>query len=131
MTYPPVESPLKSPFLGWSIRDAGQLLNENADGSIVDSRVFLVADEETAKDEDTLLMVQNVGQREDDKLALKCVRLAAEHVNTEAVTVSVATKDIEEILSLVNGNVVYGGGMGGRDSHQPPKKGGKAPRKQL
>lgn len=131
MTYPPVESPLKSPFLGWSIRDATQLLSENADGSIVDWRVFLVADEETAKDGDALLMVQNVGQGEDDKLALKCVRLAAEHVNAEAVAVSVAIKDVEELLSLVDGNGVYRGGMGGRDSHQSPKKGGKAPKKQL
>lgn len=131
MTHPPIESPFRSPFLGWSIRDVAQFLNENADGSIVDSRVFLIADEETTRDGDTLLLVQSSGQGEDeDRLALKCVRVAAEHVNTEAVAVSVATKDVEELLSSVDGDWVYRGRRGGRDGHKP-KKGGKAPKKQL
>lgn len=75
-------------------------MNENADGNIVDSCVFLIADEKTA--EDTLLLVQSSEQGEnEDRLALKCVGVAAEHVNTESVAVSVAIKDVEELLSSV------------------------------
>lgn len=106
-------------------------MNENADGSVVDPRVFLIADEKTAKDEDTLLLVQSSGKEQnEDHFGLHHVRVAADYANTEAVALSVATKDVEGLLGLADGEGVYRGGRGGRD-HQPPKKGGKAPRKQL
>lgn len=106
-------------------------MNENADGSIVDPCVFLTANEETAEDGGTLLLVQSSGKEQnEDHPALYHVRVAADYVNTEAVTVSVATKDVGELLSLVDRDGVYRGGRGGKDDHRP-KKGGKAPKKQL
>lgn len=95
MTHPPIESPFRSPFLGWSVRDVAQFMNENADGSIVDSCVFLIADEETTEDGDTLLLVQSSRKEQtEDHPALHHVRVADDYVNTEAVALSVATKDV-------------------------------------
>lgn len=108
------------------------VLDENADGSISDSHVSRVADEETAKGGNTLLLVSEIGtEGDEDRPALMCVRLDAEHVNTETVAVSVALKDVQELLSSVDGDGVYRGGRRDRDGIQLPKKREKAPQKQL
>ncbi|KEY81503.1 hypothetical protein BA78_8012 [Aspergillus fumigatus] len=116
----PVES-LQYPFLGWDIGKIAQFLQENASDTIVDYTTFLVADEKTALDEDTLLLVYDVEGLQES------IRLSACFANSEAVSVSVATKDVGELWTLADEDGVYRGGP----QHPPPKKGGKAPRKRL
>ncbi|GFF57958.1 hypothetical protein IFM62136_03620 [Aspergillus lentulus] len=120
ITMPPVES-LQYPFLGWDIGKIAHFLQENAANTVVDYTTFLVADEKTASDEDTLLLVYNI---ED---SLESIRLSAGYANSQAVSVSVATTDVGESQSLVDEDGVYRGGP----QLPPPKMGGKAPRKQL
>ncbi|EAL89391.1 conserved hypothetical protein [Aspergillus fumigatus Af293] len=116
----PVES-LQYPFLGWDIGKIAQFLQENTSDTIVDYTTFLVADEKTALDEDTLLLVYDVEGLQES------IRLSACFANSEAVSVSVATKDVGELWTLADEDGVYRGGP----QHPPPKKGGKAPRKRL
>ncbi|KAL1863327.1 hypothetical protein Plec18170_000161 [Paecilomyces lecythidis] len=128
VTFPPIEDSFTSPFLGWSAHDIARFLSENAEGTIVDPGVFLIADDKTAEDRGTLLLVQV----QDEKLQgggfeLKKVRLAAEFVNTETVAVSVAAKGVDELLSITDGDGVFRGGT----RSNPPRKGGATPRKQL
>ncbi|KAF7137110.1 hypothetical protein CNMCM5793_007174 [Aspergillus hiratsukae] len=120
VTMPPVES-LQYPFLGWDIGKVAQFLQENALDTVVDYTTFLVADEKTTSDEDTLLLVYN------DDNSQESIRLSARYGNSEAVAVSVATKDVGELRSLADDDGVYRGGP----QRPPPKKGGRAPRKQL
>jgi hypothetical protein len=120
VTKPPVES-LQYPFLGWDISKIARFLQENALNTVVDYTTFLVADEKTTSDEDTLLLVYNIDNSQES------IRLSAAYANSEAVSVSVATKDVGELRSLADDDGVYRGGPRG----PPPKKGGKAPRKQL
>lgn len=94
--------------------------------------VFLVADERTGEDGDSLLLVQNPGQAQghrESETAPKCVRLAAEYVNIQAVAVSIATSGVEELVSLADSDGVFRGGSEG--GQQPPKKREKAPKKQI
>jgi len=57
------------------------------------------------------------------------VRVAAEFLNTEAVAVSVASKDVGKLVTLVDDDGVY---RGRRERlGRPPKKGGEAPKKQI
>ncbi|KAI9927081.1 hypothetical protein ASPWEDRAFT_46564 [Aspergillus wentii DTO 134E9] len=117
ITHPPIDS-FKSPFLGWDLPKVAQFLTENAKKSRVDAWVFLIADEKTAEDGETLLLAQS------DSNGLKSVRVTGEDVNTEAIAVSVATKDVGELITLVGEDGVYRSGYS-------KKKGGSAPRKQL
>ena len=112
---------LQYPFLGWDIGKIAQFLQENTSDTIVDYTTFLVADEKTALDEDTLLLVYDVEGLQES------IRLSACFANSEAVSVSVATKDVGELWTLADEDGVYRGGP----QHPPPKKGGKAPRKRL
>lgn len=121
VSQPPIEGSFESPFLGWEIEKIAGFLNENAQGTVVDQTVFVVADGQTAEDEDTLLLVHNLDG------SLQSVRVSAAYGSMEAVSVSVATKDLNELRSLVDDDGVYRGGRRG----QPPLKGGRAPRKQL
>ncbi|KAI9831938.1 MAG: hypothetical protein M1819_004660 [Sarea resinae] len=123
---PPI-GPFESPFLGKSIQDVAGFLNDNAHGTIVEPSLFFVADEQTAKD-NTLLLVQGALKSGTPDNTIQTVRLAAEFANTEALAISVATKGINELQTLQDGDGVY---RGGPRHGEPPKKGGKAPRKQL
>ncbi|KAB8204143.1 hypothetical protein BDV34DRAFT_197932 [Aspergillus parasiticus] len=125
VTYPPVDPSFKSPFLGWEMDEVVRFLREYATGTIVDHFVFLVADQRTAEDE-SLLLVQSFGEGD----SVESVRLAAEYVNTQAVAVAVATTDVQELRGLVDEDGVFRGGSG-RSGNPVPRKGGKAPRKQL
>lgn len=126
-----MDSSFKSLFLGWSVDQAADFLLQNAKGTAVSNTVFLVADEQTGEDENTLLLVaiakRGIGSAEFD---LESVRVSAEFANTEAVAVSVATKDINGLVALADSDGVYRGGSDGIP-RQPPKKGGPAPRKQF
>ncbi|KAE8337425.1 hypothetical protein BDV24DRAFT_167285 [Aspergillus arachidicola] len=125
VTYPPVDPSFKSPFLGWNLDEVVRFLREYATGTVVDESVFLVADQRTAEDE-SLLLVQSFGDEE----SVESVRLDAEYVNTQAVAVAVATTGVQELRSLVDEDGVFRGGSG-RGGNLVPRKGGKAPRKQL
>lgn len=116
----PIQHSFKSPFLGWEIEQIAGFLTENAQGTVVDQTVFLVADGQTAEDENTFLLVHNLDG------SLQSIRVSAAHGNMEAVSVSVGTKDLNELRSLADDGVFRGCGRG-----QPPLKGGRAPRKQL
>lgn len=120
VSQPPVDS-FQSPFLGWELEKIAEFLSENTRGTVVDQAVFLVADGQTANDGDTLLLVHNLDG------SLQSVRVSAAYGNTEAISVSVATTDLDELRSLVDDDGVFRGGRRG----QPPKKGGSAPKKQL
>lgn len=111
VTRTPVESSFTSPFLGWSAHCVAQFLTENVKGSIVEPGLFLLADDKTTDDGDTLLLVQ-VQRKERDKTGstLKKVRLAAEFANTEAVAVSIGTKAVDELLALVDEDGIFRGG---------------------
>ena len=91
----------------------------------MDESVFLVADQRTAEDE-SLLLVQSLRDGE----SVEFVRVAAEFVNTQAVAMAVATTDVQELRSLIDEDGVFRGGSG-RGGNLLPRKGGKAPRKQL
>ncbi|RAL12494.1 uncharacterized protein BO97DRAFT_405440 [Aspergillus homomorphus CBS 101889] len=119
-TKPPVASS-PYPFLCWDIGKIARFLCENASMTVVDHSVFLVADEKTAFDEDTLLLVHSV---ENSQVS---IRLSAGYANSQAVSVSVATTDVGELRSLADEDGVYRGGP----ERPPPIRGGKAPRKQL
>lgn len=116
----PIES-LQYPFLGWDIGKIAQFLRENARETVLDQTTFLVADDKTALDEDTMLLVHDI---EDSQTS---IRLSAAYVNSRAVSVSVATTDVRELRSLADDDGVYRGGP----QCPPPQKGGKAPRKKL
>ncbi|PKX92367.1 uncharacterized protein P174DRAFT_372824 [Aspergillus novofumigatus IBT 16806] len=120
VTMPPVES-LQYPFLGWDIGKIAEFLQEDASETVVDYTTFLVADEKTASDEDTLLLIYSI---ED---SLESIRLCASYANSQAVSVSIATTDVGELWSLADEDGVYRGGP----QRPPPRKGGEAPRKQL
>ncbi|GIJ81666.1 hypothetical protein Asppvi_000165 [Aspergillus pseudoviridinutans] len=120
VTKPPVES-LQYPFLGWDIGKIAQFLQENASNTVVDHTTFLVADEKTASDEDTLLLVYSIEDSQES------IRLSAAYANSQAVSVSVATTDVNEMRSVADDDGVYRGGP----QRPLPQKGGKAPRKQL
>ncbi|OQD67411.1 hypothetical protein PENDEC_c037G07109 [Penicillium decumbens] len=120
VTKPPVES-LQYPFLGWDIGKIAQFLQKNAAETVLDYTTFLVADEKTASDEDTLLLVYNIGDLQES------IRLSAGYANSQGLSVSVATTDVGELRSLADDDGVYRGGP----HHPPPQKGGRAPRKQL
>ncbi|KAL4995743.1 hypothetical protein BDV10DRAFT_173999 [Aspergillus recurvatus] len=120
VTKPPVD-PFQSPFLGWDVHKSAQFLQENAAKTVVERTAFLVADDQTTADEETLLLVYNI------EGSLETIRVSAEFVNSQAVSVAVATTDIGELRSLADDDGVYRGGRQG----PPPKKGGQAPRKQL
>ncbi|KAL4903976.1 hypothetical protein BDW74DRAFT_154947 [Aspergillus multicolor] len=120
VTNPPVES-FQSPFLDWKHKDIAKFLQENTSKTVIDRTTFLVADQQTITDEDTLLLVYSI---EGD---LETLRLSVEFVNSQAVSVSIATTDLAELRSLADEDGVYRGGP----QRPPPKKGGKAPRKQL
>lgn len=98
----------------------------------MDSTLFLVADETTSEDGNTLVLVKvQTSDQDTDKLEVKSVRLAAEFANTSSIAVSVGSTDIEEMLSLiVSRDEVYRAGTD-RPGWRPPKKGGPAPRKQF
>ncbi|RAQ60793.1 hypothetical protein COH20_010958 [Aspergillus flavus] len=125
VTYPPVDPSFKSPFLGWELNEVVRFLREYATGTVVDESVFLVADQRTAEDE-SLLLVQSLRDGE----SVEFVRVAAEFVNTQAVAMAVATTDVQELRSLIDEDGVFRGGSG-RGGNLLPRKGGKAPRKQL
>ncbi|GIC90511.1 uncharacterized protein Aud_006945 [Aspergillus udagawae] len=120
VTKPPIES-LQYPFLGWDLGKIAQFLQENASNTVLDHTTFLVADEKTTLDEDTLLLVYNI------EYSQESIRLSASYANNQAVAISVATTDVGELRSLADDDGVYRGGP----QRPPPKKGGKAPRKQL
>ncbi|KAJ5225736.1 hypothetical protein N7468_006961 [Penicillium chermesinum] len=124
VTRPPVELSAQSPFLGWSIDAVADFLLENAKGSCIDQLVFLIADEKTAEDGSTLLMVQNTLHEKGP--VPHSVRISADAANTAPVAVSVGSMSVMELASLVEEDGVYRGGRG-----PPPKKGGPAPRKAL
>lgn len=132
VTHPPIDSSSQSPFLGWDVRSVARFMRDNAKGSMVDPGVFLITDEKTAEDGETLLLVQSTdleeGQEQGkDSFALEHVRVAGEDANIEAVAVSVATKDMGELVSLADGTGVFRASS----STTQPRKGGKAPKKQI
>ena len=130
VTRPPIDSSFQSPFLGWDIRSVAQFVRDNAKGSMVDPGVFLIADEKTVEDGETLLLVQSTDLEQEqgkDPFTLESVRVAGEDASIEAVAVSVATKDVAELVSLVDGNGV----LRASSSTPQPRKGGKAPKKQI
>lgn len=132
MTHTPIERSFTSPFLGWSADDVARFLTENAEGSIVEPELFILADEKTAEDGNTLLLVQvQRKERYEGGFTLKTVRLAAEFVNTEAVAVSIGAKGLDELLIMVDEDGVCRGARGDSHRPQPPKKGGEAPKKQM
>lgn len=96
------------------------------------STLFLVADEKTSQDENTLLLVElQTSDQYTDRLELKSVRLAAAFANTSSVAVSVGSTSIDEMLSLIaSRDGIYRGGRD-RPGWKPPQKGGPAPRKQF
>lgn len=98
----------------------------------MDSTLFLVADEKTSEDGNTLVLVKvQTSDQHTDELDFKSVRLAAEFANTSSVAVSVGSTSIEEMLSLiVSKDEVYRAGRD-RPGWRPPQKGGPAPRKQF
>ncbi|KAL5365023.1 hypothetical protein BJX96DRAFT_158423 [Aspergillus floccosus] len=120
ITKPPFES-LQYPFLGWDIGKISQFLQENASKTALDHTTFLVADEKTASDGYTLLLVHNIQDSQES------IRLSAGYANSASVSVSVATMDVGELRCLADEDGVYRGGP----QRPPPRKGEKAPRKQL
>ncbi|KAJ5664962.1 uncharacterized protein N7477_007410 [Penicillium maclennaniae] len=110
VTHSPVKRSFTSPFLGWSAHNVAQFLSETAEGSIVDPGLFLLADDTTAEDENTLLLVQvQRTERCKNQFSLRSVRLAARFLNTEAVAVSIGAKGIDERLTRVDGDGVFSG----------------------
>ncbi|KAL4885630.1 hypothetical protein BJY04DRAFT_214422 [Aspergillus karnatakaensis] len=134
MTQPPIDTALENQFVGWSVDKVAEFLHSNLVGTdrntVLDYSVFLVADERTSVDGDTLLLVhvQHIdGARERE---VESVRVSAEYVNSKAVGVSVAAEDVAGLRSLVDEDGVFRGGRD-RAERALPKKGGSAPRKQL
>ncbi|KAL4927106.1 uncharacterized protein BDV17DRAFT_137496 [Aspergillus undulatus] len=123
VTYPPLPSTsIQSPFLTCDPNEVCSLLNGLLPDTWINPLVFLIADEVTARDGDTLLLGQNLG---DD---FQTVRLSAAYVNTESVAVAVGSKDVREIRRLVDEDGVFRGGL--RRS-RPPMRGRETPRKML
>ncbi|KAJ5779355.1 hypothetical protein N7457_007075 [Penicillium paradoxum] len=114
VTKPPVKS-LQYPFLSRDIGKITYFLPENVSKTVVDLTTFLLTDERTTLDENTLLLVYNIGNSQDS------IRLSASWVS-----VSVATTDVGELRSLADDDGVYRGGP-----HRPPGQGAKGPRKQF
>ncbi|KAL4941312.1 hypothetical protein BDV06DRAFT_223269 [Aspergillus oleicola] len=139
-TYNPVTiSPVdfdtsQSPFLGWNLSQIVEFLRESTSNTVVDRSTFLVADGQTNSDGDTLLLVHNHTHAIQGPRDLQTVRLSAEYVNSEAIAVSVATKDVGELSSLVGSDGVFRGGRGSRyggENGLEVKRGGRASRKKL
>ncbi|KAL4821198.1 hypothetical protein BDW67DRAFT_179901 [Aspergillus spinulosporus] len=110
VTKPPIDS-FQSPFLGWDVNKTAQFIQENASKSVIDRTALLAADDQTAADEDTLLVYIVEG-------SLETIRVSAEFVNSQAVSVAVATTDIGELRSLADDDGVYRGSRQG----PPPRK---------
>jgi hypothetical protein len=69
-----------------------QFLTENTEGSIVESRLFPIGDENMMKDCNTLLLVQFQPSGYDGGSTLIIVRLAAVLVDAEAAAVSIGSE---------------------------------------
>lgn len=117
----PIDS-TPSPFIGWSTSDITRFLRSNATGTVINDSLFLLADETTATDGESLLLVQADYSRQE--LSLESVRLSAECVNSASVAVSIGSGDVRELQSTVHSDGVFRYGI-------PPVQGGTAPRKQL
>jgi hypothetical protein len=107
-TEPPIAEITSYPFLSNSV------------AALADSSSFLVADAQTITDK-TILFVSCEGRKKP-----KTVRLSAEQANAIPVAISVATMDIEGVISIADADGVYRG-----DSGPPPQRGGAAPPMQL
>ncbi|KAL4791509.1 hypothetical protein BDV19DRAFT_392987 [Aspergillus venezuelensis] len=128
ITIPPIDGHTEYPFLGWTITQLASFLDRIKAITVLESSTFLVADQQTVSDGDTILLVHNIHVQE----SLNSVRVSAEYANSEAVAVSVASKDVVEWRSLVDGDGVYRGGRTSRgDGGKEVKKGRRAPRKKL
>lgn len=117
----PIDS-TPSLFIEWDVLDIAQFLLASATGTVIDNRLFLVADETTARDGESLLLVQV--DHSQQELLLESVRLSAECVNAAPVAVSVGSGDVRELQSIVHSDGIFRYGA-------PPKQGDTAPRKQL
>lgn len=119
VTKPPVES-VQYPFLGWDIAKIVHFLQENASKTVVDGTAFLIADVKTTLDEDTLLLVYNIGNSQES------IRLSAGYANSQAVSVSVATTDVGELRSLADNDGVYRGVRIGRRQERVGRRPGSS-----
>ncbi|KAL4958776.1 uncharacterized protein BDV14DRAFT_27740 [Aspergillus stella-maris] len=132
ITIPPIEGYIESPFLGWTVTQLASFLDGYASNTVIDSSTFLVADEQTAADGDTLLLVHNHNPNAQAEQGLASVRLSAKYAHSKAVAVSVASKDVIELRNLGDGDGVFrGGSRASRGDGGEGVKGGKAPRKKL
>ncbi|KAL4920028.1 hypothetical protein BDW62DRAFT_177428 [Aspergillus aurantiobrunneus] len=102
VTNPPVGK-FHSPFLGWRLARIAKFLEKNTEGTVVNAVTFLVADEQTLEDEDTLLLVHNAEN------SRQTIRLSAAFVNAEAASVDVGCTDVGELRSLADEDGVYRG----------------------
>ncbi|PKY00337.1 hypothetical protein P168DRAFT_219326, partial [Aspergillus campestris IBT 28561] len=121
MAIPPIDLTM-SPFIGWDASDITRFLRSNATGTVINDSLFLLADETTATDGESLLLVQADYSRQE--LSLESVRLSAECVNSVPVAVSVGCGNVRELQSIVHSDGVFRYGT-------PPVQGDAAPRKQL
>ena len=122
-SHPPVTGLSDYPFLAYSVQALADLLDKSDPEPAISSHQFLVADEQTNKD-NTLIFV-DIGYEKNAKP--ETVRLDATHANAVPIAVQVATMDLNGIRSLVDEDGVYRGGPSGPE----PKKGKPAPRKKL
>ncbi|KAL1957773.1 hypothetical protein VTO42DRAFT_5491 [Malbranchea cinnamomea] len=110
----PVDKTFKSPFIGWDIDRIAVFLRENATDTVIDSSLFLVADEQTASDQ-TLLLV-NVErddvyyQKKQGKMAMTKVRLVPEFANSCPVAITIGCMGANELESEADEDGVYRGG---------------------
>jgi hypothetical protein len=118
-TEPPIADITSYPFLSNTVAALAKLVRGNT-ADALDSSSFLVADAQTITDK-TLLFVSCEGRKKP-----KTVRLSAEQANAIPVAISVATMDIEGVISIADADGVYRG-----DSGPPPQRGGAAPPMQL
>lgn len=130
----PIDPSFKSPFIGWSIDDIAAFLFHNAEGTYVNPMLFLVADQQTSEDGNTFLLVQiEFSETEGEEYELISCRISAEAANVSAVTVSVGSGCVSEMVDLVQSDGVYRldtTGMRERREAQEQSL-GNAPRKQL
>jgi hypothetical protein len=123
-TKPPIPNLSTYPFLSKGLEELGSFLDSVPTDFPISTYYFLVADKRTIEDDSLLFVGRSSGENDEQET----VRLASEYANKYPIAVQVGTLGINELRSSVDEDGVYRGGPADRP---PPKKGGKAPRKEL
>ncbi|KAE8353460.1 hypothetical protein BDV28DRAFT_148039 [Aspergillus coremiiformis] len=103
---PPIVEPFASSFTGMAITDVALFLHGSAQDTVISTHFFFIADAQTATDQSLLLVQINW----DDPTVIQTVRVAAEHANREAVSLTMGITGVNELRSLVDEDGIYRGG---------------------